>query len=89
MLRIFIAAALVVAAMAVIKDGRALEETGLLASCRTVAAPAGQTGYWEACRAGKLEGRPDLARRSCVSEGIAGGVEYWRCPSPIDSGPAT
>ena len=87
MFRIFFAAALIVAAMVVIKDGRALERTGLLSSCQVVATPAGQTGYWEACRAGKLEGHPNLTRRSCVSHGIADRLEYWRCPSPIGSGP--
>jgi hypothetical protein len=86
MFRIVVAAALIVAAMAVIKDGRALQETGLLSSCRAVSAPIGQNGHWEACRPGKLEGRPNLARRSCVSQGIAAHVEYWRCPSPIHSG---
>lgn len=88
MFRTLVAAALIVAAMVVIKDGRALEETGLLSSCEAVVAPTGQTGYWEACRPGKLEGRPDLTRRSCVSQGVAREVEYWRCPSPIDSGHA-
>ena len=87
MFRIFIAAALIVVAMVVIKDGRALEQTGLLSSCKAVAAPTGQSGFWEACRPGKLEGRPDLARRSCQSHGVAQEVEYWRCPSPIETGP--
>ena len=79
---------LVVATMVTIKDGRALRETGLISSCSSVAAPAGQTGYWEACRPGKLEGRPDLKRRSCQSVGVSANVEYWRCPSPVDSGPS-
>ena len=89
MFRIFVAAALIIVAMAVIKDGRALEETGLLSSCEAIAAPVGQTGFWEACRPGKLEGRPNLVRRSCQSHGVAQDVEYWRCPSPIESGPAS
>jgi hypothetical protein len=87
MFRTFLVVALIIAAMVVIKDGRALEETGLLSSCKTVATPVGQTGYWEACRAGKLEGHPNLTRRSCTSHGVAGRLEYWRCPSPIRSGP--
>jgi hypothetical protein len=88
MFRIIVAAALIVAAMAIIKDGRALEETGLVSSCQAVAAPIGQSGYWEACRPGRIEGRPDLTRRSCVSQGVNAQVEYWRCPSPIASGQA-
>lgn len=87
MFRGFVAVALIVAAMVVIKDGRALEEAGLVGSCTTVTAPAGQTGVWEACRPGKLEGRPDLKRRSCTSAGLVANVEYWRCPSRVGSGP--
>ena len=48
----------------------------------------GEAGYWEACRPGRLEGRPDLKRKSCEPVGLAEGVEYWRCPSPIDSASA-
>lgn len=88
MFRMLVALALIVAAMAVIKDGRALEETGLLSTCEAVLAPAGQAGFWEACSPGRLEGRPDLARRSCVSQGVAEKIEYWRCPSAIESGPS-
>jgi hypothetical protein len=78
---------LILATMVAIKDGRALRETGVIASCSTVAPPAGESGYWEACRPGKLEGRPDLKRRSCQSIGVLANVEYWRCPSPVESGP--
>jgi hypothetical protein len=83
MLRVFIAAALVVAALVAVKDGRVLTRAGLVGSCSAVAAPAGQAGVWEACRAGKLEGRPDLSRHSCVSAGVRRGLEYWRCPAPV------
>ena len=87
MIRIFFAAAAIVAAMIVIKDGRLLAQAGLLGSCSGAQAPAGQTGAWEACRPGKLEGRPDLSRRSCTRQGVVGRVEYWRCPAPVGSGP--
>lgn len=88
MFRAAIVVLLVVAAMVTIKDGRPLRETGLIASCSPVATPAGQNGYWEACRPGKLEGRPDLKRQSCESVGMAAGVEYWRCPSSVESAPS-
>ena len=35
----------------------------------------------EACKPGKLEGRPDLTKRDCITAGIAGKLEYWRCPA--------
>jgi hypothetical protein len=87
MFRMFVIAALIVGGMIAIKDGRPLKKTGLVATCAAVAAPPGQTGYWEACKPGKLEGRPNLTRRSCNSAGVVANVEYWRCPSPIGSGP--
>jgi hypothetical protein len=87
MFRMFVIAALVVGAMVAIKDGRPLKQTGLVATCAAVAAPPNQDGYWEACKPGKLEGRPNLARRNCVSAGVVANKEYWRCPSQIGSGP--
>jgi hypothetical protein len=83
MLRVFVLALAVFALMVAIKDGRLLSEAGLVGSCSPVAAPPGSSGYWEACQPGKLEGRPDLSRRSCERRGIVRGVEIWRCPAPI------
>jgi hypothetical protein len=87
MLRVFVAAVLVVVAMAVIKDGRTLHETGILSACTSVTAPPGEDDHWEACRPGKLEGRPNLTRHSCVSAGLSGATEYWRCPSRVAKAP--
>ena len=85
MFRALLVVALIVGVMVGIKDGRGLERTGVVSSCSAVAPPKGQTGYWHACRAGKLEGRPNLTRRSCVSHGVFGAFEYWRCPSPLNA----
>lgn len=83
MFRVVVAAAVILAAMVLAKDRSILERTGLLSSCTAIAAPAGDFNFWEACKAGKLEGRPNLARRSCQSMRVVGRVEYWRCPAPI------
>lgn len=88
MFRVAAIVVLAVALLVTMKDGRALRDTGLIASCTAVAAPAGQEGVWEACRPGKLEGRPNLKRKSCESIGTAAGIEYWRCPSQVESAPA-
>ena len=85
MLRVFVLALAVFALMAAIKDGRLLNEAGLMGSCSAVAAPPGRSGYWEACRPGKLEGRPDLSRRSCERHGIVRDIEIWRCPARMAS----
>jgi hypothetical protein len=76
------------ALMMAVKDGRLLAETGLVGSCNAVAAPAGDTWAWQACKPGRLEGRPDLTRRSCTTHGVVGDLELWRCPSSISSGRA-
>ncbi len=83
MLRVVIASLLVIAVMVAVKDGRLPERAGLVGSCTAVAAPEGQSGYWQSCTEGRLEGRPDLSRRSCRSAGLAGAIELWRCPTPI------
>jgi hypothetical protein len=83
MLRIVVLSLLVIAVMVAIKDGRMLQRAGLVGSCTAVATPEGQTGYWHGCKEGKLEGRPDLTRKSCKSIGLVGSVEYWRCPTPL------
>ncbi len=80
--RIFAAAALIFAVMVVIKDGRVLRTTGLTASCSVVQTAADGTQL-EQCTPGRLEGRPDLAPRSCTPYGSRGQVEYWRCPAAV------
>lgn len=87
LLRIFLVTVALVAGMAALKDGRVLTRSGLVATCTAVSAPEGGTGAWQACRPGRLEGRPDLTRKSCVSQGVSGGIEYWRCAERIQSGP--
>ena len=87
MFRIFLAAALVVALMIAIKDGRVLRSAGLTGSC-TTAGPLGADGtVTKACRPGKLQGRPDLSRQGCTGAGLAGSWEYWRCPAAVERDP--
>jgi hypothetical protein len=84
-LRIFLVTAAVAAAMLAVKDGRLLARAGLVGSCSAVAAPAGHSGAWQACKPGRLEGRPDLSSKSCSSEGVVGKLEYWSCPADLAS----
>jgi hypothetical protein len=85
--RIVFAGVLVLALMIVVKDGRVLREAGLTGSCSS-----GQTmkdgTQLEACRSGKLAGRPDLSRQGCTAAGLTGTYEYWRCPAGVVSGPS-
>jgi hypothetical protein len=86
-MRILFVAGLVAVAMFLIKEQQLLHRTGLLGHCTPVEAPAGDRAAWQACRAGKLAGRPDLSLRPCKSKGVHEGVEYWRCPAPVASAP--
>jgi hypothetical protein len=82
--RIVIAGVLVFALMVAVKDGRLTRETGLAGAC-SVAQTLADGSQVEACRAGKLAGRPDLTRQGCKAAGISGTYEYWRCPSSVVS----
>jgi hypothetical protein len=86
--RIAVIAVCIVAAMVAVKNGRMLHTAGLTGSCRLVStSPDGSE--LDACKGGKLAGRPDLTKRGCTSAGISGGYGYWRCPAglqPTDAG---
>jgi hypothetical protein len=76
---IVVVAVCILATMIVVKDGRLLRTTGLTATCSKVASLA--DADVEACKAGKLEGNPDLTKRGCKYVAAARHVQYWRCPS--------
>ena len=86
--RIVVAGVVVLALMIAVKDGRILRQTGLTGACSP-----GQTlsdgTQLEACRAGRLAGRPDLTRQGCRPAGLAGTYEYWRCPASVVSSDGT
>jgi hypothetical protein len=84
--RICAVGAMIFAVMVAIKDGRVLRATGLTGSCAIVQTASDGTQV-EACRPGKLQGRPDLTRDSCKDAGQSGSVDYWRCPAAVASGP--
>jgi hypothetical protein len=73
----------VVALMLVLKDGRVLRTTGLTGYCK-VAQVLEDSSELVSCRAGKLEGAPDLSRRACRAVGTTKAVAYWRCPPGFD-----
>jgi hypothetical protein len=87
LLRVAVFAALIAAALVGAKRYDLFARAGLAGSCSVVATPAGQTGEWRACTAGRLAGLPDLRRNACTRQGIARGVEFWRCPAPVRSSP--
>jgi hypothetical protein len=84
MLKPIIAVAICVfALMVLIKDGRVLRTTGLTGYCKVVQTFE-DSSELTACRAGKLEGAPDLSHRGCRTFETNHAVVYWRCPAGFD-----
>jgi hypothetical protein len=79
--RIVAVAAVVLALMAVVKDGRVLRTTGLTGSCIGLQRTTDGSRF-EACRAGRFSGPPNLGSDGCQPAGNAGPLVYWKCPSP-------
>jgi hypothetical protein len=84
--RVVVAGALALALMIAVKDGRVLRSTGLTGTC-SIAQRLADGTQLEACRSGKLAGRPDLSRDGCTAAGVTGTTEYWRCPAAVAAGP--
>ena len=59
--RVILLGALVLGAMIAIKDGRLLRDAGLIGSCSQFPSVSGDQVFWQACRKGRLDGRPYFA----------------------------
>lgn len=86
MARVVIVAGLIASLLALAKEERVLDRTGLLGGCARVEASAPDGGHWLACRPGELTGYPDLSKDSCRRGGMRGEVRYWICPTPLVAG---
>ena len=81
-------AMLAAAVLFTVKNQDLMHRAGLIGYCTTTTPPPGGKGAWRVCEKGKLDGRPDLSRQSCVRRGHSGRVDFWSCPAKIDAGPA-
>ena len=86
-LRVVIGGLLVFALMLAVKQGWILRETGLTGSCSVYATRPGG-GQQEKCTKGRFDGLPDLSGKGCTSKGPDGSIEYWECPTQLQSSPA-
>jgi hypothetical protein len=77
--RVFMFAGVVVSLMAAVANGHPLRWAGLTSTCSVLETHAGGVQL-ESCRAGWLDGLPDLSRRGCTNVGVRGKDEYWSCP---------
>lgn len=83
MSRILFAAAMIASVLALAKQERMVERTGLFGSCSGLTAPAPEGGQWLECRPGRLTGYPDLSQDSCTRRGLRGESRYWICPTAL------
>ena len=83
MFKLAVIVAFFVTAMVAAKETTVLQRAGLFSSCSAVPGQAYGSVPLQACSPGKLDGRPDLSRKSCASRGIVAEVEYWACPVPL------
>jgi hypothetical protein len=87
-LRFVLLAGLLAATLAVVQQKQVLQNAHLTGYCARVATPAGQTGAWHECHAGKVTGMPGLSRGSCIRMSQTADLEVWRCPTPLESNQA-
>lgn len=86
MARVLVVTVLIASLLALAKEQRVLDRTGLLGTCTELSAPAPAGGKWLECRPGDLTGYPDLSRDSCQKAGLRGEARYWVCPTSIVAG---
>ncbi len=85
LLKIFIVGALAIGLMVAIRDGRVLRDAGLLHTCNRVTLNGKVQPTLMSCSKGRLDGFPDLTKKSCRLLSTQRQVEYWRCVEPVVS----
>lgn len=79
--RVLLGTGLAVAAMAMIANGSMLRRVGLTSSCTGLRATVAGAAL-ESCRAGWLDGYPNLSSHGCTSVNYSGNrSELWSCPT--------
>jgi hypothetical protein len=85
LLKILVVGAVLIGAMAVIRDGRVLKDAGLLSKCSAVTVNGTSEPTMMSCSKGRLDGFPDLTNQSCSLFSVHPGRQYWRCAAPVVS----
>lgn len=79
--RIAIFAVLLLGVMLVIRDGRVPEKLSVISRCDAIATPVGQSGTWQACYPGKIDGIRNLEEDGCTYVSSEGKAQIWQCRS--------
>jgi hypothetical protein len=82
--KIMVVAALIGVGLYVAKVENAFERAGLVGYCQGVRAPSGDDAAWQGCHEGLMTGYPSLIKDSCTIQERRNGIEYWRCPAPLE-----
>jgi hypothetical protein len=85
LLRFALFAALIASTLAVVQQRDVLQNAGLVGHCAEIATPAGKSGVWHECIAGKMTGTPGLSLTSCTRVSHSTQRDVWRCPVALAS----
>jgi len=85
LLRFALFAALIASTLAVVQQRDVLQNAGLVGHCTAIATPAGKSGVWHECVAGKVTGTPGLSLSSCTRVSHSTERDVWRCPVGLES----
>jgi hypothetical protein len=88
LLKILFVGAVLIGAMAAIRDGRVLKDAGLLSKCSPVYVNGKSEPTTMSCSKGRLDGFPNLTSKSCSLISVHPSRQYWRCAAPIVSSQA-
>ena len=85
LLKILVVGALLIGAMAAIKQGTVLKDAGLLSSCKVASLNGKYDPTVMSCSKGRLDGFPDLTNKACTLTTVRRNQELWRCDAPVVS----
>jgi hypothetical protein len=85
LLKILVIGAVLIGAMAAIRDGRVLRDAGLLSSCNAVVVDGKADPSMLSCSKGRLDGFPDMTNKACTLIAAHPNRQFWRCEAPVVS----
>jgi hypothetical protein len=85
LLKILVVGAVLIGAMAVIRDGTVLRDAGLLSRCHAVTVNGQSDPTMLSCSRGRLDGFPDMTTKSCHLISAHSQTQYWRCEAAVVS----
>ena len=81
--RFALLAGVVASVLFVAQRHQVLQNAGLVGHCSRIATPAGKSGFWHECVAGKVTGTPSMSLTSCVRVSHTPERDVWRCPTEV------